>query len=72
MWNKLFKKKQSKPSNKSQSDVTKQAPAPTTSCFSFRNGRKPVEGEVHKWNQHFPRFQYESEIYMKPGEGTPS
>lgn len=66
MWNKLFKKKQSKPSNKSPSDVTKQTPASTTKCFSFRSGRKPLEGETHKWNQHFPRLQ--SEIYRKPGE----
>lgn len=71
MWNKLFKKKQSKPSNKSQSDVTKQIPASTTKCFSFRSGRKSEEGENHKWNQHFPRLQYESEIYRKPGEETP-
>lgn len=60
MWNKLFKKKQSKPSNKSQNEAT----SPPTKCFSFRNGRKP-SGDHYQLN-HF--LQYESEIYKKPGE----
>lgn len=63
MWNKLFKKKQSKSSNKSQSDVTKQTNASSLKCFSFRSGEK-----TSKYNENFDYFQYESEIYRKPGE----
>lgn len=63
MWNKIFKKKQSKSSNKSQSDVTKPTKPTTTKCFSFRSGEKSS-----KYNENFDYFQYESEIYKKPGE----
>lgn len=63
MWNKLFKKKQSKSSNKSQSDVTKQTNASSFKCFSFRSSEKPS-----KYNENFDYFQYESDIYKKPGE----
>lgn len=67
MWNKLFKKKQSKPSNKLPSDVTKQTPASTTKCFSFRNGIK-ANGDQYKPNENYHYLQYESEIYKGPGE----
>lgn len=74
MWNKIFKKKQSKQSNKSHSaDVTKVKRTPTAAgCFSFRNARKSTSGDggdrYMLSNEHFPYLQYESEIYMKPGE----
>lgn len=68
MWNKLFKKKQSKPSNKSPPGdaptTAKQAP---TKCFSFRTGRK-ARDEHHKFADSYQFLQYESEIYRKPGE----
>lgn len=70
MWNKLFRKKQSKVSNKSPADESKQAPASTTKCFSFRGGRKPNGGDSYRPNNNFHYLQYESEIYKRPGEVT--
>lgn len=66
MWNKLFKKKQSKPSNKSPADASTAKQAPTK-CFSFRTGRKPRD-EHYKFADSNQFLQYESEIYRKPGE----
>lgn len=80
MWNKLFKKRQPKQQQQQQSDIShagcevvtkgKQTPASTTKCFSFRNGRKSVNGNDHYMlsKENFPFFQFESEIYKKPGE----
>ena len=75
MWNKLFKKKQSKQSDKSQavfSEVrkVKQRPTSTTKCFSFRNAGTKMNGNDHYMlsKENFPFFQFESEIYKKPGE----
>jgi len=82
MWNKLFKKKkqkQSKVSNKSSeaesvSDAKKKKhqPATSTKCFSFRNAKKAAlaSGGDHYAlsNDNFSYFQYESEVYRKPGE----
>lgn len=67
MWNKLFKKKQSKPSDKSQNNVTKKTPAAPSKCFSFRSGRKE-NGDHYKPNENFHYLQYESGIYKRPGE----
>ncbi|CRL08685.1 CLUMA_CG021347, isoform A [Clunio marinus] len=70
MWNKLFKKKQSKSANKSQNDApTKQTTPPastTTFCFSFRGAKKPNNDHYNKMNENFQYFQHESEIYRKP------
>lgn len=72
MWNKLFKKKkQSKPSNKSPSDVTGQATASTTKCFpTFRSAKKSIDNDDDRYqlNDNFHYLQYESEVYRKPGE----
>lgn len=72
MWNKLFKKKkQSKPSNESPSDVTGQASASTTKCFpTFRSAKKTIDNDDDRYqlNDNFHYLQYESEVYRKPGE----
>lgn len=67
MWNKIFKKKQSKSPNKSQPG------AATTKCFSFRNGRKSLSNSDGSYrymlsNENFPYLQNESENSSKPGE----
>jgi hypothetical protein len=72
MWNKIFKKKQSKSSNKSlQSGDAGKARKTPPGCFSFRNGSKSLGDGGDRYvlsNESFPYLQYESEIYMKPGE----
>lgn len=68
MWNKLFKKKQSKQSNKSpQGDVTKPTPATTTKCFSF-GAKKASKDNYYRFSENNHFLQYESEIYKTPGE----
>ena len=67
MWNKLFKRKQSKISNKSEVDETKQKPSSTTKCFTFRSERKPTR-DHYKLNDNFDYLEYQSEIYKRPGE----
>lgn len=64
MWNKLFKKKQSKTTNKSASDATKPEPK---GCFSFRKGNS-CDKDFYKFEQGNHFLQFESEIYSKPGE----
>lgn len=68
MWNKIFKKKQSKPSNKSQTDASQQTSTPTIKCFSFRNDRQRNGEQYAPSENNFQYFQHESEIYRKPGE----
>ena len=55
MWNKLFKKRQSKQSDKSQAVVSevrkvKQRPTSTTKCFSFRNAGTKINGNDQSIN----------------------
>lgn len=75
MWNKLFKKRQSKQSDKSQQLVSevrkvKQRPESTAKCFNFRaTGTKTNRNDHYMLSkENFPFFQFESEIYKKPGE----
>lgn len=73
MWNKLFKKKQSNKSPTSVSGkVAKQSRnGTTTKCFSFRNQarKSTIIGEQYAPSgEPFQYFQYESQIYRKPGE----
>lgn len=74
MWNKLFKKKQSNKSPASGSGkVGKQQSrnGTTTKCFSFRNqARKStlMSDQYTPSAEPFQYFQYESQIYRKPGE----
>lgn len=75
MWNKLFKKRQSKASNKSETEPKAEASKPATSfkCFSFRSGKKDKDdpyGFDARFNENFNFL--ESEIYKHPGEaGNP-
>jgi hypothetical protein len=68
MWNKLFKKKQSQPSNKSKADETK-APA-LFKCFSFGSGKKAVEDKLDsRFDESlFSNFQQDLEVFNQPGE----